>query len=160
MAITTNLPPQAYTRDTLVKAIEWLGTQPQSVRERANSADLLVNFYLMARRKAAVQMEAPVSGETFKSDLKHLVEDLKQFEDPSPPQYAMPPPLTRSPSSGSFEAVSEPPASAPKLPTWHMDSRSLTAAREIQQRFNLSSEAEAFRLLITLGMERARDLFP
>jgi hypothetical protein len=205
MAMTTNLPPQAYTRDTLVKAIEWLHTQPQAVRERATSADLLVNIYLQARRRAAVQMEAPVSGETFKADLKHLVEDLKQFEEPSAP----PPQAGRSPSSGAYDigpahapveplfkhqpvfesvpahghvapmpahahsvaaphpqhqAPAPPPhapqAQGPKPATWHVDARSLAAAREIQQRFNLSSEGEALRLLITLGQERARDLFP
>ncbi len=208
MAMTTNLPPQAYTRDTLVKAIEWLHTQPQAVRERATSADLLVNIYLQARRRAAVQMEAPVSGETFKTDLKHLAEDLKQFEEPSAP----PPQAGRSPSSGPYDShasveplfksqpMAEPivmqmqqaqahtqvhvhhhtppppshphahppyhspaPTHAPAAPkghTWQVDARSLAAARELQQRFNLSSEGEALRMLITLGQERARDLFP
>lgn len=193
MAMTTNLPPQAYTRDTLVKAIEWLQTQPPTVRERATSADLLVNIYLQARRRAAVQMEAPVSGENFKSDLKHLVEDLKQFEEPSAP----PPQAGRNPSHGSFDmhAPVEPvfkPAPAIETPlmqalaaapmahhqphapqtptasasqpkpgtTWQVDAKSLAAAREIQQRLNLSSEGEGLRLLITLGAERARALFP
>lgn len=171
MAMTTNLPPQAYTRDTLVKAIEWLQTQPPTVRERATSADLLVNIYLQARRRAAVQMEAPVSGENFKSDLKHLVEDLKQFEEPSAP----PPQAGRNPSHGSFDmhapvepvfkpapAIETPlmQALAPRPGTWQVDAKSLAAAREIQQRLNLSSEGEGLRLLITLGAERARALFP
>src|SRR5665213_3819607 len=87
MAMTTNLPPQAYTRDTLVKAIEWLSGQPPSVRERASSADLVVSYYMQACRKSAAHLEAPVSGANFKSDLKHLAEDLKQFEEPTaPPQ--------------------------------------------------------------------------
>jgi hypothetical protein len=86
MAITTNIPPQAYTRDTLVKAIEWMNSQPASLRERAGSADLIVSYYLQARRRmTAAQMEAPVSGESFKADLKHLARDLKQFEEPSAP---------------------------------------------------------------------------
>ena len=164
MAMTTNLPPQAYTRDTLVKAIEWLSTQPPTVRERATSADLIVTHYLQARRKAAAQMEAPVSGETFKADLKHLVEDLKRFEEPSAP----PTPPNRSPSFGPFDQFlheapapqPQPQPAAPKGPTWHIDARTFAAAREIQQRFNFSSEAEALRFLVTLGMERARDLFP
>ena len=167
MAMTTNLPPQAYTRDTLVKAIEWLHTQPPTVRERATSADLLVNIYLQARRRAAVQMEAPVSGENFKTDLKHLVEDLKQFEEPSAP----PPQAGRSPSNSSFEmpametplmqAMAAHPIAQPKPPgMWQVDARSMAAAREMQQRLNLSSENEGLRMLVTLGLERARDLFP
>ena len=33
-------------------------------------------------------------------------------------------------------------------------------ARELSERLNLSSETEALRMLITLGAERARALFP
>lgn len=213
MAITTNLPPQAYTRDTLVKAIEWLATQPQAVRERATSADLIVSYYLQARRRmTAAQMEAPVSGENFKADLKHLAEDLKQFEDPSAPPTA----ANRALSHGQIEfpevqhlhpahmpmnqahtaphvspapvaelrpvhAVQAPPPpppvqhhyvppapvhpappvtpQAPKAGTWTIDPRSQQAAKEIQQRFNLSSEGEAIRFLITLGLDKAREMF-
>ncbi|MBX3022608.1 MAG: hypothetical protein KF799_13125 [Bdellovibrionales bacterium] len=96
MALTSKLPPQAYTRDTLVKAIEWLSGQPSAVRERASSADLIVSHYLQARRQhAATAVEqAPISQESFKADLKHLAEDMKQFEEPSAP----PPAPNRAPS--------------------------------------------------------------
>lgn len=164
MALTTNVPPQAYTRDTLVKAIEWLSGQPSSVREKATSADLVVSFYLQAsRRKAAFQMEAPVSGETFKADLKHLAEDLKQFEEPSVPPpvvqlFSQPEPIFKpEPIPQSHVPRSEPPV---KPASWPVDNRSLAAARELQQRLNLSSEMEALRMLLVMGIERARVLFP
>jgi hypothetical protein len=210
MANTTNIPPQAYTRDTLVKAIEWISHQPVAVRERANSADLIVSFYLQARRRmTAAQLEAPVSGETFKQDLKHLAQGLKQFEEPSaPPTQATP---NRSLSNGearpraettfdqarpraesTFDEARLPQplstnnhlhtaplhhAPAPHTPpppppphqdaaqdtkglTWSVDAKSLDFAREIKDRFNLSNESEALRMLVTLGIERARDLFP
>lgn len=165
MALTTNVPPQAYTRDTLVKAIEWLSGQPSSVREKATNADLVVSFYLQAsRRKAAFQMEAPVSGETFKADLKHLAEDLKQFEDPSVPPPVVqlfsqnPEPIFKpEPIPQPLVSRSEPPV---KPASWPVDNRSLAAARELQQRLNLSSEAEALRMLLVMGIERARVLFP
>jgi hypothetical protein len=199
MAITTNIPPQAYTRDTLVKAIEWISHQSPAVRERANSADLIVSFYLQARRRmTAAQLEAPVSGETFKQDLKHLAQDLKQFEEPSAPppqqspnrslshgsfdypepvqnhlhtapspqqhtqqhvhlhvQQAPPPPVAAAPAPQA-----QPQPQAPKGFTWTADAKSLAFARELQERFNLSNEGEALRMLITLGIERARELFP
>lgn len=226
MAMTTNIPPQAYTRDTLVKAIEWMSQQSAAVRERANSADLIVSYYLQARRRmTAAQMEAPVSGEAFKQDLKHLAQDLKQFEEVSaPPPTAPPTPQTPSrslshgneihfrrpePPPGTFEipeamplhthnhlhtapapqqhsqqhvhlhvqhapppppiqAPPPPPAmhqvsprtEAPKGVQWTVDQKSLTFARELQERFNLSNEGEAIRMLITLGIERAREIFP
>lgn len=192
MAITTNIPPQAYTRDTLVKAIEWISHQSPAVRERANSADLIVSFYLQARRRmTAAQLEAPVSGETFKQDLKHLAQDLKQFEEPSAPpphmpnrslSHDLPEPiqLHAQPAAPHMQAQAHPqpppqqhqhhhaPPSPPhteaphaaKGVTWHVDGKSLAFAREIQDRFNLSNEGEALRMLVTLGIERARDLFP
>ncbi|HMN67227.1 MAG TPA: hypothetical protein PKC28_01690 [Bdellovibrionales bacterium] len=155
-------------------------SQPATVRERATSADLIVSHYLQARRKHAAQMEAPVSGETFKADLKHLAEDLKQFEDPSAPPHPAP---SRSPSHGPFdfepvhhqqrtdtirvEAVrtetTTQHAPAPETsrgPVWHVDPRSLAAARELQARFNLGSEVEALRMLVTLGIERAKEMCP
>ena len=167
MAVMNSVPPQAYTRDVLVKAIEWLGTQSPAVRERANSADLIVSYYLQACRRNAASLEAPVSQEVFKSDLKHLAQDLKQFEEP-----VAPPPPSRTPSHGlpeDFHARVEPifnppPPPAPRAPplsapTWSIDPRSLSAARELQQRLNLGSEGEAIRMLITLGLERAKQLF-
>jgi hypothetical protein len=178
MANTTNIPPQAYTRDTLVKAIEWISHQPVAVRERANSADLIVSFYLQARRRmTAAQLEAPVSGENFKQDLKHLAQGLKQFEEPSAPPTPAMPNRSRSETTANFdlpEAVQAPiqaPQTAPPPPhkeaaqvqkgtPWSVDAKSLAYAREVQERFNLSNETEALRMLVTLGIERARDLFP
>lgn len=193
MALTTNIPPQAYTRDTLVKAIEWVSSQPPSVRERASSADLVVSFYLQACRKAAVQMEAPMSSANFKSDLKHLAEDLKQFEEPiappthasarpsshvlpqtPPEQYFSPPePIFKPEGPARVELRLEPPVAAPpprheppptappkSATSWPVDARSQHAARELQQRLNLSSETEALRMLVTLGAEASKKLFP
>ena len=235
MALTTNIPPQAYTRDTLVKAIEWVSGQPPTVRERANSADLVVSFYLQACRKAA-STETPVSGASFKTDLRHLAQDLKKFDDPTsappPPgrlsahdnlrtlpakpteEYFSPPePIfkpapqirvepqfraepkyqeqlrmeiprfeaTRSESSreqsnqgSQLPLMQQEPSLAqtlalnpapvtdvvPKGSAWVMDSRSMDAAKVLQLRLNLSTEAEALRMLVTLGAEAAKKLFP
>ncbi len=153
MAVTTSMPPQAYTRDTLVKAIDWIARQPLSVKERANSADLTVSLYLQACRRTDLHLDSPVSGETFREDLKHLAQDLKQFEEPFAPPPTFETPLRREPPAA-------PVAQPPKAFTWQPDARTLAQAREVQQRLNLGSEAEAMRLLITLGGERARELFP
>jgi len=170
MAKVHNLPPQAYTRDVLVKAIDWVATQAPSMRESASSADKLVSLYLQSRRRANEwQQEAPVSGENFRNDLKNLAEDLKQFEEPSVPpqvnhvpqqlqQHYIPAP---EPRYHAPPPVSPPPPKAPAQPTgWVVDSRTLSAAKEIQVRLNLSSDVEALRFLVTLGIERARQIFP
>lgn len=88
MNTRTFAPPQAYTRDTLVKAYEWLKTQPPIVKDRATSADALVSLFLHARRHLNErrglneEMDSAPSVESFKSDLKNLAEGLKQFEMP------------------------------------------------------------------------------
>jgi hypothetical protein len=101
-----------YEEDLLkvLKAIEWVQGQPPAVRERATSADLVVSHYLQACRRAnAASVEAPVSQEAFKADLKHLVEDLKLFETSSPPNTQNP---NRSPSY-EFIPKEEPAPPAP-----------------------------------------------
>lgn len=184
MAKVHNLPPQAYTRDVLVKAIDWVATQSPTTRERASSADALVSLYLQARRRATDwHNEAPNSSENFRNDLKHLAEDLKQFEEPSvPPQvnhvhtnhqearveqrheqrqeyHQAPAPNLPPPPKPTQQSYYAPPPQA-SVQGWVIDARSLSAAKEIQSRLNLSSETDAIRFLITLGIERARQMFP
>ncbi len=76
------LPPQAYTRDTMVQAYEWLQSQPSSIRELATSPDSLVSLFMQARRRGGAQVMAshPVSSQAFKQDLKNLAEGMRQFE--------------------------------------------------------------------------------
>lgn len=87
MAIS-NFPPQAYTRDMLASAYEWLRHQPPSTRELAQDSDSLVALYLQSRRRGAShpsQSQPSVgssSVESFKQELKTLTEGLKQFETP------------------------------------------------------------------------------
>lgn len=108
----SQLPPQAYTRDVLAAAYEWLRHQPASIRELATDSDSLVALYLQSRRRpgslahmmgqtniankamvtpsiaapapTAPQTEIPyaASAEAFKQDLKNLAEGLKQFDSP------------------------------------------------------------------------------
>jgi hypothetical protein len=172
MAMTTGLPPQAYTREILVQAFEWWSMQAPALKERATTADAIVSFYLQARRRGAAHPDTPLSGEVFKNDLKTLAEGLKQFEDSvaPPPQplrsFAPPvtPPVQHAPAPPL--ATPLPPTAAPVPPTaaagvvvWSVDARSVQAAKEIQLRLNLGSEIEALRMLVTLGIERSRELF-
>lgn len=117
--------------------------------------------------------EAPVSGENFKADLKNLAEDLKKFESPTAPPPVAPEPTPVAPPAAYANQYMDPGAPlpppkpavtakayhAPLGVQWNLDGRSLTAAREIQNRLNLGSEVEALRLLVTLGLERARQMF-
>lgn len=160
------LPPQAYTRDILIKAYEWLSTQPDVLKQKAKDADTLVSLYMMSRRRVTQDnWEEKVSAETFKNDLRHLAEDMKQFEAPMTMPAA---PTPASPPQSQRSHVSTPAASlaAPSMPSMlehkalQLDERSLRMVREIQDRFNLSHENEAIRMLIVLGYEKVRPLLP
>ena len=87
MANGPTLPPQAYTREILTAAFNWLQAQPESVKKLAVTPDALVGLYMRAQRYGASSMEAdaPVSSQNFMSDLKNLAQGLKQFDEPSRP---------------------------------------------------------------------------
>lgn len=84
----SNLPPQAYTRETLAHAYEWLKAQPASVREIATTADALVGLYLQSKRRlrdgvhtyGLHDSQTAKSKKQFKSELKNLQEQVKEFE--------------------------------------------------------------------------------
>ncbi len=78
------LPPQAYTREMLTQAFQWVQTQPESIRKLADSADALVGLYLRAKRSGDANLEtsAPVSTENFRANLKSLATELQQFSNP------------------------------------------------------------------------------
>ncbi len=83
MANGPTLPPQAYTREVLAVAFQWLQGQPDSIRKLAQSPDALVGLYLRAQRygHASPETDAPVTSQNFVNDLKSLAEGLKQFEE-------------------------------------------------------------------------------
>lgn len=80
--------PQAYTKETLSKAFEWLQHQPSSIKQAAANPDMLVSIYLQAQRQGLqkIDADAPVSSRKFIDDLKTLSRDFAQFdESPSAP---------------------------------------------------------------------------
>ena len=83
MATGPTLPPQAYTREILTAAFNWLQTQPESAKKLATNPDALVGLYLRAQRygNSNLETDAPVSSQVFMNDLKNLAEGLKQFEE-------------------------------------------------------------------------------
>ncbi len=112
------MPPQAYTKETLAKAYEWVKSQPGDIRRAATSSDTLVGLYLSAQRRRQEGFDSfydrnrsqkttdstPVSGEEFKKELKNLAIGLNEFVDdreasriPPSPLTAPPPQVTLSP---------------------------------------------------------------
>lgn len=187
------MPPQAYTREMLAQAFDWLKGQPQYIRERATTADGLVSMYLQSRRANGGQPaagsghaglatgsgtgssageDAP-SVESFKSDLRHLAENMKSFE--SPVAFETPvirPPATHHTTKASTVTTAPDPKpefatvtatvtpARPIEPKHSYDSQTMEAIQTVRQKLNLSSDSEALRMLVKLGFEKVRSILP
>lgn len=80
---TNPFPPQAYTRDTLIKAFEWLQTQSPQVRELATTNDLLISLYTKALMQGKDAHDLPQLA-SFKNELRSLAGQIGKFEEEPP----------------------------------------------------------------------------
>lgn len=76
------LPPQAYTKDILLKAYQWLMGQNSSIKEIATTPDILVSLYLKATRDGDSALERP-SIQNFKNELKSLAGMMGELDRPA-----------------------------------------------------------------------------
>jgi hypothetical protein len=81
------LPPQAYTKETLVHAYAWLQNQSENIKELATTPDVLVSLYLKAKLQGDGALERP-SIQNFKNELKNLAGMMGEFEDGETPTAA------------------------------------------------------------------------
>lgn len=193
MTFMNPLPPQAYTKETLVQAYAWLQTQNQGIKEIATSPDVLVSLYLKAKLQGDGALERP-SIQNFKNELRNLAGLMGEFEveptEPSPPRHptatatahqtirfrsqdlkaekilerqalekgldsGIPAnPNAHSTSSVSFSASFSQSSSAPSE---KLDTRSREMIQEVKNHFNLSSDTEAMRLLISVGYNHIKN---
>jgi hypothetical protein len=79
MSIMNPLPPQAYTKETLVQAYAWLQSQSESIKEMATTPDVLVSLFLKAKLQGNSALERP-SIQNFKNELKSLAGMMGEFE--------------------------------------------------------------------------------
>jgi hypothetical protein len=164
------LPPQAYTKDTLLKAYTWLTTQGPSIKEMATTPDILVSLYLKAIRDGDSSLDRP-SIQNFKNELKSLAGLMGQLDNKNPGSASNSP--QQAPAGASYSAPSsssQPHHEAPRAPTpptsmtgmglngLGLDSLSLSMIHEVKTDLNLSSEIEALRMLIKIGHTRAKNL--
>lgn len=86
----TRMPPQAYTKEVLATAFDWLSRQNESVKKSIRTSDDLVGLYLKSTRlKENQEGQAQTGGysadlssaKSFRSELQGLALNLKQFED-------------------------------------------------------------------------------
>lgn len=179
------LPPQAYTKDTLLKAYQWLMNQNPSIKEMATTPDILVSLFLKATRDGDSALERP-SIKNFKSELKSLAGMMGELDRPhiigTPP--AMPSatilestaePVSTSGNSHSKNAggasanqtqvsqvsYTEKTVTATSRPVDLMsllDATTKAMIQEVKEELNLSSDLEALRMLVKVGHSRCKGL--
>lgn len=105
----TKMPPQAYTKEVLATAFDWLSRQNESVKKSIRNSDDLVGLYLRSTRLKEGQKDGQgvslsstsssgysadlSSAKSFRSELQGLAQNLKQFEE----KPALPPELKVEP---------------------------------------------------------------
>jgi hypothetical protein len=174
MAVTNNPPPQAYTREVLAQAYNWLKSQPPIVRERAQSADALVSLFLHSKRfgNSTVtpwDQDSDVGAQAFKSDLKNLAQGFKDFESnvvehmavqqPSQPAQTQ---ATATATTQTVQTVTTTQVKATSNTSLgkELDMRTIELLRDVQLRLNLQSELDALRMLVVLGYEKIKSVLP
>lgn len=148
------LPPQAYTKETLSNAFAWLQSQSDSIKEMASNPDILVGLYLKAKLQGEDVLERP-SIQNFKNELKSLAGMMGEFSLKTEPRK------TELPKIDSQKLDSAPPPVATnsryeRMESHSLDPKSVQMIREVKEQFNLSSDAEALRFLISVGFQKIK----
>ncbi len=146
------LPPQAYTKETLQKAYAWLLTQNESVKGIAQDQNILVSLYLKAQRNGEASLEAP-SIQNFKQELKSLANMIGEFQ----PMPSMTQP-THLPAPAPVQQTQQQVQKPIPATDLNFDIETLKALNLVRETLNLSSEQEALRALVALGLRQFKKL--
>lgn len=146
-------PPQAYTKETLLKAYNWLQSQSDAVREMATTPDQLVSLFLKNSRIGSLESQERPSVQSFKSELKNLAGMMGDLEKKQEPVYQAP-----VPPQSPVQQTSQPTMTAAPR-TSAMDDLTQSLIREVKSELNLSTDQEALRMLVKIGYQKVRSLY-
>jgi hypothetical protein len=196
--MVNHLPPQAYSKETLIQAYNWLRHQPPQVQELAKTPDVLVSIFSKAQMHGDAYMNR-AHMQNFKSELKSLAHMMGDFDSselenstinnqseftqtqlsqvqgqmqqqiqqaPQPPAQVQAQQVNQQYLGQQQNQIFQPQQQLAQLPQSQnlgvadlrtlMDTRSISMIQEVKNQFNLSSEAEALRLLIAIGYQKIR----
>ncbi len=181
-------PAGVYGRGDLQAAFNWLVNQPEHIRKQASDPDRLMTLYYRSSGRpemiretrepretatkndlnSRIETEAPVSGQTFISDLRQINEALRQFDGPTaqatihtplpPPQpiYSAQP-SAPAPSQGAASSHSPSSQFVMAQPT-ALNGKTQNLLSEVREKLNLSSDVEALNVLVSLGYKVLKPL--
>ncbi len=146
MAVS-NLPPQAYTKDTLTKAFAWLQTQTKEIKDIATSPEILVGLFHRDKRRE--DFSAPANSQEFKLELKSLSGEMQPF-------IKKPRKTEESPQAVTAQKASTQSSLNQSSFLSQLDPETENLINEVTQNLNLSSPKEALRMLIILGYKQIK----
>lgn len=158
------LPPQAYTKETMLKAYQWLMGQHSSIKEMATTPDILVSLYLKTTRDGSAALDRP-SIQNFKNELKSLAGMMGELDRPvvQPPQVQVqvqtqtqPPLQTQTQVSYTEKTLTATTQTRDLVEV--LDASTKGMIQEVKEELNLSSDLEALRMLVKIGYGRAKGL--
>lgn len=184
----TTSPAGVYGRGDLQAAFNWLVNQPEHIRKQASDPDRLMTLYyrssgrpdmiretretvtktesvISGNSQARIETEAPVSGQTFISDLRQINEALRQFDGPTAQatiHTPLPPPQPVYAQQQAQHAPQPPQAPHPQTsvmaqPT-ALNGKIQNLLSEVREKLNLSSDVEALNVLVSLGYKGLKPL--
>lgn len=153
------LPPQAYTKETLLKAYQWLMLQNSSIKEMATTPDILVSLYLKTTRDGQTALDRP-SIQNFKNELKSLAGIMGELDRPATHHaQIVSPAAMESPTRTVSYTEKTLTATTHKTDVMDFfDPSTQKMIHEVREDLNLSSDFEALRFLIKIGYTRAKTL--
>ena len=173
-----SFPPQAYSKETISEAFTWLQSQPDEVKKKATHTEALLSLYLKnkSQRYWATKTNTPVnhSSNNFNNELQEIASELSSDptrdttqsysngqENTIPNTSSHQPPNTLNDShqpvfSNSLREKEENHTDIKPNLEDILDTKSLNFLHRTQTKFNLSSNKEAARFLISLGFEQIK----
>jgi hypothetical protein len=142
------LAPQAYTQETLRQAYSWIMSQPDHLKEMATTPEILISLYSKYRSQGIDSLDRP-SIQNFKNELKSLAGMMGELNsnhaNPADPAQV---------AANQKQAPAAATAAEPNLASLKLDEVSLKAIRQVKETLNLSSDTEAVRALIAIGIKK------
>ena len=144
-------PPQAYTKETVKKALAWLSEQQPDWAHHIKDIDIAVRLYLKSKTQNSLKIKQNI----FTEELKKICMDSCEFpkeESISETQNE------EKVKESSPPAIDETNSTRYLDPSSFLDSRSQSFIEKTKDQLNLTQDDEVLRLLIRMGYNSIKSL--
>ena len=184
--MTQNFPPQAYSKETISEAFMWLQSQPDEVKKKATHTEALLSLYLKNKSQQywASKTNSSINNNAnnFNDQLQEIAlevspnqnqtrpysnehsngsgQEIENITDTSKTKSNFNIPLSHTLNGSNNETSFDLLKKSEEAPSLNLedilDAKSLDSLHKTKTKFNLSSNKEAARLLISLGFDQIK----